>query len=248
MLVGDTDTSRMMYHALKDEFNIVKVIEEKPESTLKFIKRRIQRLGLATVIGQIAFILLNKQIRKKSLPRIKEIEEQADLKDDLYEENVLQQVDSVNSSETIELLKQINPDVVVVNGTRIIANKVLKAIPAPFINTHVGITPKYRGVHGAYWALVERDLDACGVTVHLVDKGIDTGSILYQETIEISDRDNFNTYPYLQYARAIPLMKTAIRDALSHNLQPKSNNLPSKLWYHPTIFEYLKYRTLSGVN
>lgn len=248
MLVGDTDTSRIMYHALKDEFNIVKVIEEKPESTLKFIKRRIQRLGLATVIGQIAFILLNKQIRKKSLPRIKEIEEQADLKDYLYEENVLQQVDSVNSSETIELLKQINPDVVVVNGTRIIANKVLKAIPAPLINTHVGITPKYRGVHGAYWALVERDLDACGVTVHLVDKGIDTGSILYQETIEISDRDNFNTYPYLQYARAIPLMKTAIRDALSHNLQPKSNNLPSKLWYHPTIFEYLKYRTLSGVN
>ena len=51
----------------------------------------------------------------------------------------------------------------------------LEAVPAVFLNTLAGITPSYRGVHGAYWALVQRQPDACGVTVHLVDAGIDTG-------------------------------------------------------------------------
>jgi methionyl-tRNA formyltransferase len=248
MLVGDTDTSRIMYNALKNKFNIIQIIQEKPESTRKFIQRRIQRLGLATVIGQIAFILFNKQISKKSLPRIAEIKQTANLNDCEYDREIFLEVESVNSKLVIKKLKELNPDAIVVNGTRIISAKVLNAINAPFINTHVGITPKYRGVHGAYWALTQQDLENCGVTVHLVDKGIDTGGILYQEQIKISDRDNFNTYPYLQYAAAVPLMEAAIRDALADRLQPKVNNLPSKLWYHPTIFEYLKYRKLLGIN
>lgn len=248
MLVGSVDdTARIIYNALKNEFNIVKVIEEQPESKQKFIKRRIKRLGLFTVMGQIAFILWNKQEKKKSLSRIETIKREASLDSSDYEEGIVQQVESVNSQEVIEELKQLNPDVIVVNGTRIISSKVLKSVSAPFINTHTGITPKYRGVHGGYWALTQLDSDNCGVTVHLVDKGIDTGGILYQDTIKISAQDNFNTYPYLQYAAAVPMMKAAIKDALSKNIQPKTNDLPSKLWYHPTIFEYLKYQKLYGV-
>src|SRR5690606_24425483 len=92
-------------------------------------------------------------------------------------------VPSVNATQCIDLVQKIEPDIVVVNGTRIISKKVLDAVPVSFINTHVGITPKYRGVHGAYWALACGDTDNCGVTVHLVDKGIDTGGILKQAVI-----------------------------------------------------------------
>lgn len=250
MLVGSFDDfSRIMYNALKSEFDVVAVIEETNESAQKFINRRIKKLGWFTVMGQIAFMLLNKQIQKKQCQdRIEAIKQENNLDDRQYDPNIFQHVESVNSETTIEKLRQIDPDVVVVNGTRIISSKVLKSISAPFINTHTGITPKYRGVHGGYWALTQRDFDNCGVTVHLVDPGVDTGMILYQDTIQVSDRDNFNTYPYLQYAAAIPMMKQAVRDALNSQLQPKTNDLPSKQWYHPTIFEYLKYRKLYGVN
>lgn len=250
MLVGSSDEfSRIMYDALKDEFNIVAVIEETNESASKFFKRRIKKLGWYTTLGQVAFMLFNKQIQKKqSLSRIEEIKQTNNLNDRQYDSNLVQHVESVNSATTIEKLKQIDPDVVVVNGTRIISSKVLNSISAPFINTHTGITPKYRGVHGGYWALTQGDVDNCGVTVHLVDKGVDTGMILYQDTIKVSDRDNFNTYPYLQYAAAIPMMKQAVRDAINNQLEPKTNDLPSQQWYHPTIFEYLKYRQLYGVN
>lgn len=247
MLVGDVDTSRIVYNAIKDDFQVVEVIQEKSESIGKFLGRRIKKLGLLAVGGQVAFFVINKLLKSTAKNRIEEIKQSFDLDTTDYPEDILRQVESANSQEVIERLKEINPDVVVVNGTRIISKKVLRSVNIPFINTHTGITPRYRGVHGGYWALVQRDAEHCGVTVHLVDPGIDTGDILYQQTIQPQTNDNFNTYPYLQYAHAIPLIKKAIRDILENKIQIKKNPLDSQLWYHPTIFEYLKYRVLAGV-
>lgn len=248
MLVGSGDDfARVMYHALKKEFDIVAIIEESNESAQKFFKRRIKKLGLFAVMGQLAFMLLNKGFKKKSQSRIESIKQKGRLDDSDYDQDIVQHVESVNSQLTINKLQQLEPDAVVVNGTRIISSKILDSIDAPFLNTHTGITPKYRGVHGGYWALTQGDYDNCGVTVHLVDKGVDTGEILYQDTIEVNDLDNFNTYPYLQYAAAVPMMKQAVKDALNENLQPQTRDISSKQWYHPTIFEYLKYQISEGV-
>jgi methionyl-tRNA formyltransferase len=135
-----------------------------------------------------------------------------------------------------------------VNGTRIITKKALTSSPATFINMHAGITPRYRGVHGAYWALVENNRKACGVTVHLVDPGIDTGSILAQTTIDPSNKDNFVTYPLLQLAAGLPAMIRAIADALDNRTTTLNQpDVKSKLWTHPTLGQYLWHRWQSGV-
>jgi folate-dependent phosphoribosylglycinamide formyltransferase PurN len=62
------------------------------------------------------------------------------------------------------------------------------SINSKFVNIHVGITPKYRGVHGTYWALVNNDVENSGVTVHFVDEGIDTGNIINQAIVVPSKR------------------------------------------------------------
>jgi len=110
-------------------------------------------------------------------------------------------------------LKRANPDVVVVNGTRIIAEKVLHSVPATFLNTHSALRPLYRGAHGGYWALVKKDRANCGVTIHVVDAGIDTAALFYPSRIEPGRADNFVTYPYLQLAAAIDLLRRAISEA-----------------------------------
>ena len=103
----------------------------------------------------------------------------------------------------------------------------------PFVNYHAGITPKYRGVHGGYWAKAEDDLRNFGVTAHLIDAGIDTGAVLYQARIAPTARDNFSTYPYLQMAAALPLLEQAARDAMAGTLKPQPVDLPSRAWSHP---------------
>jgi len=247
MLAGRDQSTTLMFNGIKDDFSISKIIIEKPVSKKILLRRRINKLGLAKVIGQVAFMIyINFWLKKITQGRIKEIKHN-DLNDQAIDESIITKVDSVNSEETKKLLIKHQPDVVIVHGTRIIKKDIIDSIDAPFINTHYGITPKYRGIHGGYWALTENDSENCGVTVHLVDIGIDTGDILYQGLINVCNKDNYITYPYLQMIVAIPLMKKAINDVAYNNLKVCNNNLPSKLWSHPTFMEYIKYRILYGI-
>ena len=111
---------------------------------------------------------------------------------------------------------------------------------------HVGITPKYRGVHGGYWALVKNDSENCGVTIHFVDAGIDTGEVIFQQRITVTNKDNFVTYPLLQLSEGIPYMKKALQDIIKGQIVTKKNPQESFLWYHPTIWQYLYHRVING--
>jgi methionyl-tRNA formyltransferase len=144
-------------------------------------------------------------------------------------------------------LQQLQPRAILVMGTRLIAGEVLRSVDAPFINYHAGVTPKYRGVHGGYWARAEGDDDNFGVTVHLVDEGIDTGTVLYQDRLAPSPTDNYSTYPYLQLAAALPLLERAARDAIAGSLRPQRVDLPSRLWSHPTLWAYVRTGVRRGV-
>ena len=248
LLAGNGFSTNIIFNALHHEYTISNVILEKRESQKIFIKRRIKKLGYSTVLGQILFsILVAKPLAILSKARTNTI-----ANDNLFDateipQDIINNVKSVNASETIELLKKINPDLIIVSGTRIISKKVITSVNCKFINLHAGITPKYRGVHGTYWALANNDLENSGVTVHYVDEGIDTGAIIYQAQVKISDRDNFATYPILQLAAGVILLKETINDFMNNNIIEKSTSGISNLYYHPTIWQYLKFRIKYGV-
>ena len=83
--------------------------------------------------------------------------------------------------------------------------------------------------------------------MHLVDEGIDTGSVLYQMRVAPTAQDNYSTYPYLQLAAALPLLERAARDAVGGTLRTQKVDLPSRLWSHPTLGQYIKTGWRSGV-
>jgi methionyl-tRNA formyltransferase len=147
---------------------------------------------------------------------------------------------------TLELIAKFDPAVIVVNGTRIISRQILGGSKAMFVNTHTGITPAYRGAHGGYWALYNRDPDRCGVTVHLVGAGIDTGDIIAQRFIKPTTEDSFVSYPYLQTAAALPALVEAVERALNGTLATTVAEGHSAIWYHPGIWQYLRAR-LRGI-
>lgn len=244
MLTGGGETTKFMYNGLKSKFDILHVVIEQNVPRKKIIKNRIKRLGYITVIGQVLFQLIVPRFLKLfSASRIEEIKEKYNIDSSEIPDSVVKNFDSVNSKQCRAFIKEVNPDLIIVNGTRIISKKVLNSTNAIFINTHVGITPRYRGVHGGYWAMVNDDLDNCGVTVHLVDAGIDTGGVLFQETIQPTPSDNFLTYPYMQVGEGIKLMAKAIEDFSNGILEEDCPMVSdSKLYYHPTIWTYILNR------
>lgn len=248
-LAGKGEGTLWMYNALKDNFFVDKVILEDKLSSMKIIKGRIKRLGLFKVINQLLFQLtISKLLVPLSKKRTIFLKKHYKLFSEPIPDEKLLNISSVNDYQCITAIEKLNPDVIIVIGTRIISSKVLESTPALFINFHTGITPQYRGVHGAYWALVSNDKENCGATVHKVDKGIDTGEIIKQGTIEISKTDNFLTYPIHQYGVALDLMKSTLNDIKFNNFKSfKKENVESNLYYHPTFSGYLYNRWFKGV-
>ena len=242
LLGKNGDSTAIVYNRLVEEGYDITTIIENPADRKKMMIRRIKRIGLIKVIGQILFKIISEpKIKREGIIRRDEILKKYNLSiDKMYESSEkYHKVDSINDDECIELLKSINPDIVIINGTRIVSEKTLNCIDASFINMHMGITPKYRGVHGGYWALIEDDRDHCGVTVHKVDTGVDTGKILYQDVIEPTNKDNLYTYQYLQAAKGVDLELKVLKDFENGGLiEMEEHEMPSKLWYHPTIWEY----------
>jgi methionyl-tRNA formyltransferase len=248
-LAGRDESSNTVYHALAGEADVVAVIQEDPPSKVKMVKRRIKRLGLLSVVDQVLFITLAAPILKRaSAGRIEAIRAESGMDATPIPSHVIQCVPSINHRSVIEALQAHQPDLVVINGTRIIGKQVLECVEAPFINTHAGITPAYRGVHGGYWALAEGKPELAGVTVHYLDTGIDTGAVIAQALIHAGPEDNFHTYPVLQLAAGLPLLKKAVLDTQRNGLQTTEPLITtSRLYYHPGLIQYLTHRIRKGV-
>jgi len=206
-------------------------------------------LGIVIVLGQILFVILIVPLLEfSSKKRKNEIISQYSLDVSPINPEKLIQVDSVNLETTIQKLTDINPSVVIINGTRIVSKNVLNSLDAKFVNIHAGITSQYRGVHGGYWALVEGYSDLCGVTIHLVDPGIDSGSVLEQSIISTLQNDNYTTYPLIQLGSGLPLLLKTVNNLLEGELNLKSvSDSQSKLWSHPTILQYIWNRLVRGI-
>jgi folate-dependent phosphoribosylglycinamide formyltransferase PurN len=251
ILAGKGESSSILFNAVNERFPVDKIIFEESVSKKKFFQRRVKKLGYLKVIGQLLFLVfIVPLIKLGKANRIQEILQKYQLNKTRINPNKIIEVGSINESIVVEQIKASNPDLILINGTRIISKKILKSTSAPFINIHAGITPKYRGVHGAYWALYNQDPELCGVSVHLVDPGIDTGGVLAQKIIKPTKEDNYSTYPFIQMGEGISLLKNKVIPNFMKS--GKLNSIPSIskesfLWSHPTIFQYIKQRITSGI-
>lgn len=247
LIARDSAATRLLYHALATRFD-AHVLLEAPPTTWRLLRSRIKRLGLSTVIGQVLFqLLVAKPQSLLSRRRQQAIIRLHGASTAPIPVHRIQHIGSVNSDACIALVNSIAPAAIAINGTRILKDRTIRAFGAPVLNTHVGITPMYRGVHGAYWALAQNDRAHCGVTIHLVDAGIDTGGILQQALIEPSPADNFSTYPTLQMAVGAPLLVSAMEHAIAGRSMTQPPEGPSRRWNHPTLWRYVVNRIRKGV-
>lgn len=84
----------------------------------------------------------------------------------------------VRAPEFVEVLKELNPDIMVVVAFGQILRKNVLEIPAyGCVNVHASLLPKYRGAAPIQWAVIDGEKES-GVTTMMMDEGIDTGDML----------------------------------------------------------------------
>lgn len=240
ILASRDELSYLMINHLAQRFTVAQVVFEAPH-TRKMLRYRLKKLGAWVVAGQLAFLIIDRLIiRRQSRPIIDHLLTGYDVTPPDGRLPVLE-VDSVNNAQVTDLLTTHKPQVVVVTGTGIIAKRVLALAPT-FINIHVGITPRYRGVHGGFWAIYEGRPDLAGTTIHRVDPGVDTGAIIAQVPITVDSTDTYRTLPVKQYLAALDAMVRAVKSAFTGTLETyQRDDLNSKQWYSPTPLEYWRF-------
>jgi methionyl-tRNA formyltransferase len=80
-------------------------------------------------------------------------------------------------------IEQNNIDFIIsYNYKTIIKPELIKLLPHKIINLHISHLPYNKGVNPNIWSFIENT--PCGVTIHEIDRGIDTGDILVQKEIK----------------------------------------------------------------
>lgn len=248
LLARDTVSASILYNYVSKDIEFAGIIMENPITNWEMFRKRVRRIGLVKAVSQVCFIVfIAKPQSLFSRKRRKAILEKYKLDITPINRSLITWVSSVNAEDCRAVLQKIQPDLVLVNGTRIISTKTLSCINARFINIHDGITPAYRGVHGGYWAMATGHPDLFGTTIHFVDKGIDTGTIIRQVFTVPEAADNFSTYPLLQHAIALPAVTEILKSFLSGApipiQEPVCENSPVR--FHPSVMEWLKNRKRS---
>jgi len=68
----------------------------------------------------------------------------------------------------------------------------------PCFNVHPSLLPKYPGMSAEKKAFENQDLEI-GVTLHQIDSGMDTGRILFQNSLPVTDRAHLSSYKRASY-------------------------------------------------
>lgn len=91
------------------------------------------------------------------------------------------QPETLKNGEALEIIKQLNPDIIVVVAYgKILPLEILDYPRLGCINVHASLLPKYRGAAPIQWAVLNGDTET-GVTIQQMNEGIDTGDILSVE-------------------------------------------------------------------
>ncbi len=96
-------------------------------------------------------------------------------------------VNSLNEQNSLAILKNSNADWLVYAGGGILKNKFIDAMQGKILNAHAGPLPEVRGMNACEWSLL-LGLEP-HVTLHLINRGIDTGGILKKYPVPIDKGD-----------------------------------------------------------
>jgi methionyl-tRNA formyltransferase len=132
-------------------------------------------------------------------------------------ESVLTEVATVgrgelNTPRIAALISEHAPDYVAVFGCGIVKDPVASVLPqGRTYNLHQGLSPYYRGSGTNFWPFVEGRLGYIGMTLHSLDKGIDTGGILAHERPDIQSGDTMHTIGCRTIEKSADVLIRALR-------------------------------------
>lgn len=150
------------------------------------------------------------------------------------------QPESVRDLGFVEQFKQLSPDMIALAAFgQIIPKDILDIPPLGCLNVHPSLLPRYRGAAPINWSLINGDT-ATGVTIMLMDEGMDTGDILLQEETEIDPQEIYDDLHDRLSILGARLLLKAIEDRSAGKSTPLRQD-SSKATYAPRLTKDMEH-------
>jgi methionyl-tRNA formyltransferase len=140
---------------------------------------------------------------------------------------------NVNSDYVADKIRAIKPGLIISAHLRKILKKEIFSLGTKgAVNIHPSLLPKYRGLSPQHQAIMHGDTET-GVTVHLIEDGVDTGNIVLQKKIIIEPGD----YIIQLQAKMLAIYKTIVTEAIalleSNSFHPVKQDLAALSYFGP---------------
>lgn len=140
---------------------------------------------------------------------------------------------NINSTATLRAVKSANADIVFsLHNNQIFREGWLNLFKEKLgiVNAHHGPLPRYGGFWPEMWAIWRQEKNF-GVTLHYVDRSVDSGDIIRQRRVIISDTDTRKTL-YKKCTRAAFLIfKGSLKRLLAKKIRGKRQNLAGRSYF-----------------
>ena len=108
---------------------------------------------------------------------------------------------------SLALVREFSPDIIVSYGFRwLLPEEVFTFPPLGTVNAHISYLPWNRGADPNFWSHAEGTPK--GVSLHYIDKGIDTGAVVARETVSFGKDDTLRTSYNSLHERMRALLET----------------------------------------
>jgi len=148
-------------------------------------------------------------------------------------------VENINSDIAYNFTMDLEPDLVLVSGTRLIKEKMLSIKPSiGILNLHTGLSPYIKGgPNCTNWCIATKQFHLIGNTIMWIDLGIDSGNILTTEFTELRGNEsllqlhiNVMEHAHSIYLKSIKYLEEEKLQSVSQNEIGKGSIYYTKEW------------------
>ncbi len=130
------------------------------------------------------------------------------------------QPEKIRTGEFADRLRSLSPDMIITAAYgRILPPDILAIPPLGCLNVHGSLLPDYRGAAPVQWSIIDGKSHT-GVTIMMMDEGMDTGDILLQDQIEITETMDAGQLMDALASLGAELLPQAIAGLLDGRIKP----------------------------
>lgn len=150
--------------------------------------------------------------------------------------------DNVNSSEFLQHCRQMEIELIAaVSPSQIFKEELINLPEHGCINIHTAKLPEYRGLYPTYWAMTSGEKTA-GISIHYIEKGIDTGKIILQDEVDIPVNTTLDHMLTVTKLKGAELLVKAIAQIAEGKAQPFYAQGKGSYFSVPTKDSYIKFK------